>query len=46
MSNEFGEDWQIYVWPTDHEDGTAFPEDMHDRLNDTLRAGGFSWEHM
>jgi 3-methyladenine DNA glycosylase Tag len=44
MANEFGEDWSIYVWPLDHEDGTPFPDDMYERLNEALKAGGFGWE--
>jgi len=44
MANEFGEDWTIYVWPTDHEDGTPFPDDMHERLSRALRENGFDWE--
>lgn len=46
MPNEFGEDWQIYVWPTDHEDGTPFPEDMYERLSKALHDAGFDFEHV
>ena len=44
MSNQFGEDWSIYVWPVDHEDGTPFPDDMYERLDKALRDAGFGWE--
>jgi len=46
MANEFGEDPSIYVWPTDHEDGTPFPEDFYERLSKALRDNGFEWEHV
>lgn len=42
--DEFGETPTIYVWPTDHEDGDALPDDFYDRLRTTLAAGGFSFE--
>jgi len=44
MADEFGEDPSFYIWPTDHEDGTPFPDDFHARLYKVLRAGGFGCE--
>lgn len=44
MSDEFGEDPSIYVWPKGHEDGTPFPEDFWSRLREVLDAGGFEME--
>lgn len=46
MANEFGEDWTIYVWPVDHEDGTPFPDDLHERLTRALDSEGLNWEHV
>jgi hypothetical protein len=42
--NEFGETPTIYVWPTDHEEGQAFPEDFWERLGEALTAAGIAWE--
>jgi hypothetical protein len=44
MSDEFGQDPQIYVWPKDHEDGTAFPTDFWDRVSEGLNSVGIEWE--
>jgi hypothetical protein len=46
MSNEFGEDPAIYVWPADHEDGTPFPEDFWDKVGEALEAAGIDWEYV
>ena len=45
MANEFGEDPAFYIWPTEHEDGTPFPEDFYDRLWRALKSEGLEWEH-
>lgn len=42
--DEFGETPQFYIWPIDHEDGTPFPEDFHERLYKVLRDNGFDAE--
>lgn len=44
MSNEFGEDPSFYVFPVDHEDGTAYPEDFYERLTKGLASVGLDWE--
>lgn len=44
MADEFGEEFTIYVWPKNHEDGTPFPNDMWDRINIALTAAGMEWE--
>jgi hypothetical protein len=44
MTDEFGEEHSIYVWPTDHEDGTAYPADFYERIDSALTAAGISWE--
>ena len=45
MANEFGEDPSYYIWPSEHEDGTPFPEDFHQRLTRALKSEGLEWEH-
>lgn len=42
--DEFGESPSFYIWPIDHEEGTAFPDDFRDRLRDGLRAVGLDYE--
>lgn len=42
--NEFGECPSFYIWPSDHVDGTPFPDDFYERLSETLRAAGFGME--
>lgn len=44
MADEFGEDPSIYVWPTDHEDGTPFPGDFWRRVTTGLKSVGIEWE--
>lgn len=44
MSNEFGDDPSIYVYPKDHTDGEAFPPDFWTRLSVVLENAGISWE--
>ena len=44
MADEFGEDPQFYIWPTDHEDGTPFPDDFYSAVSRALRAAGFECE--
>ncbi len=44
MANEFGEEVSIYVWPTDHEDGTPYPDDFYERISSALATVGISWE--
>ena len=46
MTNEFGEDPSIYVYPTDHEDGEPFPEDFWERVRRALSAEGINYEHV
>ena len=42
--NEFGETPSIYVWPKDHEDGTAYPDDFWERVTKGLKSVGIGWE--
>jgi len=42
--NEFGETPRIYVWPLDHKEGTAFPEDFWSRVNIALSDANIEWE--
>jgi hypothetical protein len=42
--NEFGETPSIYVWPKDHEDGTAYPDDFWERVTKGLESVGIGWE--
>jgi hypothetical protein len=44
MSNEFGEDPSIYVWPAGHEDETPYPDDFWQRVTKGLRSVGIEWE--
>lgn len=42
--DEWGETPEVYLWPTDHEEGTAYPEDFWDRVQRGLESVGISWE--
>ena len=42
--NEFGETPSIYVWPYDHEEGDAFPENFWDLVRKGLRSVGIDYE--
>lgn len=42
--NEFGESPAYYIWPVDHEDGTAYPDDFYERLRRALKTEGLDCE--
>jgi len=42
--NEFGETPRIYLWPKDHEEGDAFPENFWDLVQKGLDSVGIEWE--
>lgn len=42
--DEFGETPSIYVWPADHKEGDAYPENFWERLSDALKAAGIEYE--
>jgi hypothetical protein len=44
MSDEFGEDPSIYVWPEAHLDGEPFGEDFWQRVTKGLGSVGIEWE--
>lgn len=44
--DEFGETPSIYVWPIDHEEGTAFPDDFYGVLGKALASVGIDWERV
>lgn len=44
MSDEFGEEVTIYVWPKDHPDGTPYGDDFYERLTRALATEGITWE--
>ena len=42
--DEFGETPSIYVWPENHEEGNAFPNEFWERLTEALGNVGIEWE--
>lgn len=44
MSNEFGEDPSIYVYPLNHKDGDPFPKDFWEKVTRALLAEDIDWE--
>lgn len=42
--DEFGETPSIYVWPTDHVEGEAFPDDFWERIASALSLVGIEYE--
>lgn len=46
MEDEFGENPSFYIWPKDHEEGTAYPEDFDERLSRALASEGLDWERV
>jgi hypothetical protein len=44
MSDEFGEELSIYVWPKDHVDGEPYGDDFYERLTRALDSEGLAWE--
>ena len=42
--NEFGETPSVYLYPFDHGDGEAYPEDFWDRVTQGLHSVGIEWE--
>ena len=46
MENEFGENPSFYVFPVDHEEGTAYPDDFEERLQKALSSVGLDYERV
>lgn len=44
--DEFGDTPNIYVWPKDHEEGSALPDDFWERVSRALKAEGLEWERV
>jgi hypothetical protein len=42
--DEFGENPSIYVWPKGHVEGTAYPENFWDLVQQGLDSVGIKWE--
>lgn len=42
--NEFGETPTVYLWPKDHQEGTAYPDDFWDRVQAGLASVGIEYE--
>jgi hypothetical protein len=44
--DEFGEWPSYYIWPVNHVEGEAYPEDFREKLYNLLRANGYEVERV